>query len=328
MTGCALVCGAGGFIGGHLVKRQKREGFWVRGVDLKFHEFSESEADDFVIGDLREQSTCRAVVDRRFDEVYQLAADMGGAGYIFTGEHDADVMHNSATINLNMLAACYKRGAKKIFYSSSACMYPAYNQEDSLNPKCAEDSAYPAAPDSEYGWEKLFSERLYLAYRRNYGVQTYIARYHNIFGPEGTWTGGREKAPAAICRKVAMARSGEDIEVWGDGEQTRSFLYIDECVEGTVRLLRSNFAGPVNIGSQEMVTINQLVDLVADIAGKQIGKKHICGPLGVRGRNSDNQLIKEKLHWEPSQAVRVGLEPTYRWIETQIMRNSMQTNRT
>jgi len=286
------------------------------------------EADDFVIGDLREQSTCRAIVDRPFDEVYQLAADMGGAGYIFTGEHDADVMHNSATINLNMLDACYKRGATKIFYSSSACMYPAYNQEDSLNPKCAEDSAYPAAPDSEYGWEKLFSERLYLAYRRNYGVQTYIARYHNIFGPEGTWTGGREKAPAAICRKVAMARSGEDIEVWGDGEQTRSFLYIDECVEGTVRLLRSNFAGPVNIGSQEIISINQLVDLVADIADKQIGKKHICGPLGVRGRNSDNQLIKEKLHWEPSQAVRVGLEPTYRWIETQIMRNSMQTNRT
>jgi len=328
MTKSALVCGAGGFIGGHLVKRLKREGFWVRGVDLKFHEFSESEADDFVIGDLREQSTCRAIVDRPFDEVYQLAADMGGAGYIFTGEHDADVMHNSATINLNMLDACYKRGATKIFYSSSACMYPAYNQEDPLNPKCAEDSAYPAAPDSEYGWEKLFSERLYLAYRRNYGVQTYIARYHNIFGPEGTWTGGREKAPAAICRKVAMARSGEDIEVWGDGEQTRSFLYIDECVEGTVRLLRSNFAGPVNIGSQEIISINQLVDLVADIADKQIGKKHICGPLGVRGRNSDNQLIKEKLHWEPSQAVRVGLEPTYRWIETQIMRNSMQTNRT
>jgi GDP-D-mannose 3',5'-epimerase len=328
MTECALVCGAGGFIGGHLVKRLKREGFWVRGVDLKSHEFSESEADEFAIGDLRDQSTCRAIVDRRFDEVYQLAADMGGAGYIFTGEHDADVMHNSATINLNVLDACYKRGASKIFYSSSACMYPAYNQEDPLNPKCTENSAYPAAPDSEYGWEKLFSERLYLAYRRNYGVQTYIARYHNIFGPEGTWTGGREKAPAAICRKVAMARNGEDIEVWGDGEQTRSFLYIDECVEGTVRLLRSNFAGPVNIGSQEMVTINQLVDLVADIAGKQIGKKHIRGPLGVRGRNSDNRLIREKLHWEPSQAVRVGLEPTYRWIETQVMRNSMQPNRT
>ena len=301
MTKFSLVCGAGGFIGGHLVKRLKRDGFWVRGVDLKFPEFSETEADDFVVGDLRDQSFCRAIVDRRFDEVYQLAADMGGAGYIFTGEHDAGLMHNSATINLNVLDTCYKRSIKRVLYSSSACMYPAYNQEDPLNPKCAEDSAYPAAPDSEYGWEKLFSERLYQAYRRNYGMQTYIARYHNIFGPEGTWTGGREKAPAAICRKVAMARDAENIEIWGDGEQTRSFLYIDECVEGTVRLLRSNFAGPVNIGSQEMVTINQLVDLVADVAGKQIGKKHINGPLGVRGRNSDNRLIKEKLGWAPSQ---------------------------
>jgi nucleoside-diphosphate-sugar epimerase len=322
MTKFSLVCGAGGFIGGHLVKRLKRDGFWVRGVDLKFPEFSETEADDFVVGDLRDQSFCRAIVDRRFDEVYQLAADMGGAGYIFTGEHDAGLMHNSATINLNVLDTCYKRSIKRVLYSSSACMYPAYNQEDPLNPKCAEDSAYPAAPDSEYGWEKLFSERLYQAYRRNYGMQTYIARYHNIFGPEGTWTGGREKAPAAICRKVAMARDAENIEIWGDGEQTRSFLYIDECVEGTVRLLRSNFAGPVNIGSQEMVTINQLVDLVADVAGKQIGKKHISGPLGVRGRNSDNRLIKEKLRWEPSQPLRAGLEPTYRWIETQVMRNS------
>ena len=322
MTGCALVCGAGGFIGGHLVKWLKREGFWVRGVDLKFHEFSESEADDFVIGDLREQSTCRAIVDRPFDEVYQLAADMGGAGYIFTGEHDADVMHNSATINLNMLDACYKRGATKIFYSSSACMYPAYNQEDPLNPKCSEDSAYPAAPDSEYGWEKLFSERLYMAYRRNYGLQTHVARYHNIFGPQGTWTGGREKAPAAICRKVAMARSDDEIEVWGDGEQTRSFLYIDECVEGSIRLLRSNFTGPVNIGSEEMVTINQLVDLVADIAGKRIGKNHIRGPQGVRGRNSDNRLIKEKLCWVPTQSLRAGIEPTYQWIETQVRRNA------
>jgi nucleoside-diphosphate-sugar epimerase len=323
MVKCALVCGAGGFIGGHLVERLKRDGFWVRGVDLKFSEFSETEADDFATGDLRDQGFCRSIVDRRFDEVYQLAADMGGAGYIFTGEHDAGLMHNSAMINLNVLDTCYKRQAKKIFYSSSACMYPAYNQEDPSNPKCSEDSAYPAAPDSEYGWEKLFSERLYLAYRRNYGVQTYIARYHNIFGPRGTWTGGREKAPAAICRKVAIARSGEDIEVWGDGEQTRSFLYIDECVEGTVRLLRSNFAGPVNIGSQEMVTINQLVDLVADIAGKRIGKKHIPGPLGVRGRNSDNRLLKGKLGWEPSQPLRDGLDLTYRWIETQVLRSSI-----
>lgn len=319
----ALVCGAGGFIGCHLVKRLKHDGFWVRGVDLKFPEFSETEADDFAVGDLRDQNFCRAIVDRRFDEVYQLAADMGGAGYIFTGEHDAGLMHNSAMINLNILDACHKRDTRKIFYSSSACMYPAYNQEDPLNPKCAENSAYPAAPDSEYGWEKLFSERLYMAYRRNYGMRTYIARYHNIFGPEGTWTGGREKAPAAICRKIAMARDGEDIEIWGDGEQTRSFLYIDECVEGTVRLLRSNFAGPVNIGSQEMVTINQLVDIVADLDGKRIGKKHIPGPLGVRGRNSDNRLIREELHWAPSQPLRTGLEPTYRWIKTQAMRNSI-----
>jgi GDP-D-mannose 3', 5'-epimerase len=318
----ALICGAGGFIGGHLVKRLKGEGFWVCGADLKFHEFSETEADDFVVGDLRDQGFCRAIVDRRFDEVYQLAADMGGAGYIFTGEHDADVMHNSATINLNMLDACHKRDIKKIFYSSSACMYPAYNQEDPLNPNCSEDSAYPAAPDSEYGWEKLFSERLYMAYHRNYGLQTRIARYHNIFGPEGTWTGGREKAPAAICRKVAMARSGDEIEVWGDGEQTRSFLYVDECVEGTVRLLRSIFTSPVNIGSEEMITINQLVDLVADIAGKQIAIKHILGPQGVRGRNSDNRLIREKLGWAPSQPLRAGLEKTYGWIEQQVNRNS------
>lgn len=322
MAKFALVCGAGGFIGGHLVKRLKRDGYWVRGADLKFHEYSETEADDFVVGDLRDQGFCRAIVDRRFDEVYQLAADMGGAGYIFTGEHDADVMHNSATINLNMVDVCHKRDIKKIFYSSSACMYPAYNQNDPSNPNCAEDSAYPAAPDSEYGWEKLFSERLYLAYRRNFRLQTHVARYHNIFGPEGTWTGGREKAPAAICRKVALARSGDEIEVWGDGEQTRSFLYVDECVEGTVRLLRSAFAGPVNIGSEEMVTINQLVDVVAHIAGKRIGKQHIPGPQGVRGRNSDNRLIKEKLGWEPTHSLRAGLEATYRWVEQQVSRNS------
>jgi len=294
----------------------------TRGVDLKSHEFSEAEADDFVIGDLRDQNTCRAILDRRFDEVYQLAADMGGAGYIFTGEHDADLMHNSATINLNILDVCRKRDVRKIFYSSSACMYASYNQEDPSNPNCSEDSAYPAAPDSEYGWEKLFSERLYLAYRRNFGLQTHIARYHNVFGPEGTWTGGREKAPAAICRKIAMTQSGGEIEVWGDGEQTRSFLYIDECIEGTVRLLRSDFAGPVNIGSEEMVTINQLVDLVADIAGKRLRKKHVPGPQGVRGRNSDNRLIKEKLQWAPNQSLRAGLESTYRWIEQQVSGNS------
>jgi len=318
----ALVCGAGGFIGGHLVKRLKREGFWVRGVDLKFNEHAETEADDFVVGDLRDQAFVRSVVDRNFDEVYQLAADMGGAGYIFTGEHDAEIMHNSATINLNMLDALHKRNIKRVFYSSSACMYPEHNQLDPENPNCAEDSAYPANPDSEYGWEKLFSERLYLSYGRNYGMQVRVARYHNIFGPEGTWDGGKEKAPAAVCRKIAAASDGDEIEIWGDGEQTRSFLYIDECLEGTTRLLRSNFTGPVNIGSDEMVTINQLVDIVADIAGKKLGKRHIPGPLGVRGRNSDNRLIAEKLGWAPGATLKAGLEPTYAWIERQMMRNT------
>src|SRR3984893_1549040 len=262
MVKSALVLGAGGFIGGHLTQRLKGEGFWVRGVDLKFPEYREVEADDFLVGDLRDQDTCRLVVDRRYNEVYQLAADMGGAGYIFTGEHDAEVMHNSATINLNVLEACRKRNVPLIFYSSSACMYPEHNQMDPSNPNCAEDSAYPAAPDSEYGWEKLFSERLYLAYQRNHGIQARIARYHNIFGPQGTWNGGREKAPAAICRKVAEARNGGQIEVWGDGQQTRSFLYIDECMEGIRRLMDSDFTGPVNIGSDEMVTINQLAMII------------------------------------------------------------------
>lgn len=318
----ALVCGAGGFIGGHLVKRLKREGFWVRGVDLKFHEYAESEADDFVIGDLRDPYFVKNVIDRRFDEVYQLAADMGGAGFIFTGENDADIMHNSATINLNVLDTAYKRSIKRIFYSSSACMYPAYNQEDPDNPNCAESSAYPAAPDSEYGWEKLFSERLYLTYARCRGMEARVARYHNIFGPEGTWTGGREKAPAAMCRKIANAGNPGEIEIWGDGKQTRSFLYVDECVEGTTRLMRSDFAGPVNIGSEEMVTINQLAYLVAEIAGKSIELNHIPGPTGVRGRNSDNRLIKEKLDWAPSRALREGLETTYEWIERQVRRNA------
>jgi GDP-D-mannose 3',5'-epimerase len=319
----AIVCGAGGFIGGHLVKRLKREGYWVRGVDIKFNEYGETEADDFAVGDLRDQAFCRSIIDRKFDEAYQLAADMGGAGYIFTGEHDADVMHNSATINLNVLDALYKRRAERVFYSSSACMYPAHNQEDPNNPLCAEGTAYPANPDSEYGWEKLFSERLYLAYRRNYGIQTFVARYHNVFGPYGTWTGGREKAPAAICRKIAMAKSGSEIDVWGDGQQTRSFLYVDECLEGTTRLIRSGFPGPVNIGSEEMVTINQLVDIVADIAGKRIIKHHITGPQGVRGRNSDNRLISRELQWTPTLPLRHGLEQTYAWIETQVHSNSL-----
>jgi nucleoside-diphosphate-sugar epimerase len=314
----ALVCGAGGFIGGHLVKMLKKEGLWVRGVDLKYPEFSGTAADDFVIGDLRDQYLCRNIVDMRFDEVYQLAADMGGAGFVFTGEYDADIMHNSATINLNMLDACYKRNIKRIFYSSSACMYPEYNQIDPDNPKCSEDSAYPAAPDSEYGWEKLFSERLYLAYHRNYDMEVRIARYHNIFGPKGTWTGGREKAPAALCRKVAMAKENGEIEIWGDGKQTRSFLYIDECLEGTIRLMRSDFTGPVNIGSEEMVTINQLAETIMDIAGKKLSIKHIPGPLGVRGRNSDNKLIKEKLGWAPSVPLKDGLKITYAWVKEQV----------
>jgi GDP-D-mannose 3',5'-epimerase len=314
----ALVCGAGGFIGSHLVKRLKAEGFWVRGVDLKFPEFGETAADDFLIGDLRDPVICREITDRRFDEVYQLAADMGGAGYIFTGEHDADVMHNSATINLNMVEACRRRNVKRVFYSSSACMYPAYNQEDPNNPNCAESSAYPAAPDSEYGWEKLFSERLYLAYGRNHGMECRVARFHNIFGPEGTWTGGKEKSPAAICRKVAEAKVGGEIEMWGDGNQTRSFLYIDECIEGVLRLTRSPHTGPFNIGSEEMVTINQLAALVMDIAGKRLSIRHIPGPTGVRGRNSDNRLIRETLGWAPSKSLRDGMEKTYAWISEQV----------
>lgn len=313
-----LVCGAGGFIGSHMVKRLKKEGYWVRGVDLKYPEFSETVADDFVIGDLRDPAVCRAVVDRRLNEVYQFAADMGGAGFVFTGENDADIMHNSALINLNMLEACHRRNTQRIFYSSSACMYPAHNQEDPDNPNCSEDSAYPAAPDSEYGWEKLFSERLYLAFARNYGMQVRVARYHNIFGPEGTWQGGREKAPAALSRKVAMAKDGDEIEIWGDGEQTRSFLYVDECIEGTIRLTRSDWSGPVNIGSDEMVTINQLADSIIEIAGKKLSIRHVEGPLGVRGRNSDNRLIDGKLGWKPSYSLIEGLRPTYKWIAKQV----------
>lgn len=324
----ALVCGAGGFIGGHLVKRLKKEGFWVRGVDLKFHEYCETQADDFVIGDLRDRSVCEKVVDRKFDEVYQLAADMGGAGFVFTGENDADIMHNSATINLNMLDVCHKRNIKRIFYSSSACMYPEHNQLDPNNPMCKESSAYPANPDSEYGWEKLFSERLYLAYARNYGMEVRIARYHNIFGPEGTWDGGREKAPAAFCRKVACAKEGDTIWMWGDGKQTRSFLYVDECVEGTLRLMRSDFMGPVNIGSEEMVTINELAKIAMDIAEKEININHIEGPEGVRGRNSDNKLIKEKLGWEPNFSLKKGIELTYDWIFKQVENKTNKNNST
>jgi GDP-D-mannose 3',5'-epimerase len=318
----ALVCGAGGFIGGHLVKRLKAEGFLVRGVDLKRHEYTETEADDFMIGDLRDPYFCSHAVDRRFDEVYQLAADMGGAGFIFTGENDSDIMHYSGMINLNVLEACRRRLVRRVFYSSSACIYPAYNQLDPASPNCEESSAYPAAPDSEYGWEKLFSERLYMTYARCHGMQTRIARYHNIFGPEGTWSGGREKAPAAIARKVAMAPSDGSIEIWGDGLQTRSFLYVSECVEGTIRLMRSNYTEPVNIGSEEMVSINQLASMIMEIASKRLELRHIPGPLGVRGRNSDNRLIRRELGWAPSQRLQAGLEATYRWIERQTRSNS------
>lgn len=317
MSKTAIVCGAGGFIGGHLVKRLKEEGYWVKGVDLKTNEYDNNHADEFIIGDLRNPVVCSSLFDRNIDEVYQLAADMGGAGYIFTGEHDADVMHNSATINLNMAEVSRKNNVKKIFYSSSACMYPEYNQLDPDNPKCSEESAYPAAPDSEYGWEKLFSERLYLAYSRNYKLEVRIARFHNIFGPKGTWKGGKEKAPAAICRKVAESVNGE-VEVWGDGKQTRSFLYIDECVDAIRRLVNSNFTGPVNIGSEEMITINDLVKMVAKVAGKPITIKNIPGPTGVRGRNSDNTLIREKLNWAPSQPLVEGITKTYEWISDQI----------
>lgn len=319
----ALVCGAGGFIGSHLVNRLKREGWWVRGVDLVYPQFSKTQADDFAVGDLRDPYFCRHIFDRSFDEVYQLAADMGGAGFVFTGENDADIMHNSALINLNILEASIKRNMPKIFYSSSACIYPEYNQMDPKNPICREDSAYPANPDSDYGWEKLFSERLYLAFQRNYGIQVRIARYHNIFGPEGTWTGGREKVPAALCRKVAQAPDGGSIEVWGDGKQTRSFLYIDECLEGTIRLMRSDWSGPVNIGSEEMVTVDQLAEMIMKIAGKKLFINHIPGPQGVRGRKSDNDLIGQQLGWKPSQPLEVGLRKTYSWIAEQVAARSV-----
>ncbi len=319
-----LVAGAGGFIGSHLVKRLKMDGDWVQGVDLKYPEFGKTTADNFIIGDLRDQQIVKDVVDMPFDEVYQLAADMGGAGYIFTGEHDADVMHNSAAINLNMLERCRIAGVKKIFYSSSACMYPEYNQQDPNDPKCSEDSAYPAAPDSEYGWEKLFSERLYLAYRRNYRLNVCIARFHNIFGPEGAWNNGREKAPAAICRKVSKAEDCGEIKIWGDGKQTRSFLYIDECIEGVLRLMRSDFSGPVNIGSEEMVTINYLAEMIIRISGKNLKIKNVEGPTGVRGRNSDNSLIREKLGWSPSMKLEDGLRITYKWINAQVEKSAQK----
>jgi nucleoside-diphosphate-sugar epimerase len=314
-----LVCGAGGFIGGQLVKKLKKEGCWVRGVDIKHHEFANSPADEFIIGDLTRQEIVEKVLDQPFDEVYQLAADMGGAGYIFTGENDANLMFNSASINLNIIHQAYLKGVKKIFYSSSACIYPAYNQKDPNNPNCAESSVYPAEPDSDYGWEKLFSERLFQAFARNHGMQVRIARFHNVFGPEGTWTGGREKAPAAICRKVAEAEEGGQMEVWGDGLQTRSFLYIDECLEAVERFMNSDFEGPVNIGSEEMISLNDLAKMVMEISGKKLSiyNKPVSYE-GVRGRRSDNTLIKSKLGWAPSRPLREGMAKTYEWIAAEV----------
>jgi nucleoside-diphosphate-sugar epimerase len=321
----ALVLGAGGFIGSHIVNNLKSRGYWVRGVDAKLPEFEASNADDFVLGDLRDQYSVSMVLDIHFDEVYQLAADMGGAGYINTNLYDADVMHNSATINLNVLDAAHKIGVPKVFFSSSACVYNEHLQSNTFNPDCREESAYPAFPDSEYGWEKLFTERLFLAYNRQHGMKNKVARFHNIFGPLGTWQGGKEKSPAAICRKIAYAKSGDEIEIWGDGNQTRSFLYIDECVDGVMRLMESeSFNGPVNIGSDMMISINDLVTIVADIAGKDIRVKHIDGPQGVRGRNSNNDLIYEKLNWKPGRGASLmnGLENTYKWIEQEVQKNA------
>ena len=338
----ALVLGAGGFIGNHMVKRLKKDGYWVRGVDIKYPEFDKTLADHFVVRDLRDYGSVKEVIgyagscrdpyqtwsrafDKPFDEIYQFAADMGGAGYIFTGEHDADVMHNSATINLNVLDALkqhndqMKSNKTKVFYSSSACIYPEHNQLDPSNPNCEESSAYPANPDSEYGWEKLFSERLYMSFNRNYGIPVHIARFHNIYGPLGTWQGGKEKAPAAICRKVLT--SNNEIEIWGDGNQTRSFLYIDDCIDAVRLLMESDFMGPVNIGSEEMVSINQLVDIACEIDNKtHLVKNHIPGPTGVRGRNSDNRLIEKMLGWKPQHTLYEGLEKTYFWIESQLER--------
>ena len=341
----ALVLGAGGFIGSHMVKRLKDEGYWVRGVDLKHPEFSRHQADEFVIGDLRDKSFVNRVVEWKgyqgnffnsipykmiesFDEVYQFAADMGGAGYIFTGENDADIMHNSATINLNLLDAIVKaqrenRSTPKVFYSSSACAYPSHIQEDVDNPGLKEDDAYPANPDSDYGWEKLFSERLYLAYSRNHDIPVRVARYHNIYGPEGTWDGGKEKAPAAMCRKVASVASGETIDCWGDGEQTRSFLYIDDCLEATRRLMNSSCEEVINIGSEEMVTINELIRIAAKVADKEIKINHIDGPLGVRGRNSQNDMIREKLKWDYQYSLEEGMSLTYNWISDQVYQSQL-----
>lgn len=324
----ALVLGAGGFIASHLARYLKSKGYWVKGADLKYPEFSKTACDEFVICDLRDPIKYENLFNHEYDEIYQLAADMGGAGYLFTGENDADVMHNSALINLNTLDLCRKKNISKVFYSSSACVYPEHNQLDPDNPNCIEDSVYPAAPDSEYGWEKLFSERMYLTFEKNYGISVRIARFHNIYGPEGTWEGGKEKVPAAMCRKVAQAKDGDEIEVWGDGKQTRSFLYVDKCVEAVYKLMQSEFSEPVNIGSDEMISINGLAEMTIRLSGKKLKVKNLQGrefetkyghkcPIGVNGRNSDNNLIRQKLGWEPKAPLEEGMSQTYKWIAEQ-----------
>ena len=331
----ALVCGAGGFIGGHLVKYLKNKGYWVRGVDLKYNEWQPVHefADDFVQGDLRDINIVKQVVSEDIDEIYQLAADMGGAGFVFTGENDADIMHNSALVNLNIVHESARKKIKKVFYSSSACMYPEHNQMDPDNPNCVEESAYPANPDSEYGWEKLFSERLFLSFARNKGLEVRIARFHNIFGEYGSWTGGREKAPAAFCSKVAEAANGSTVEIWGPGTQTRSFLHVSECCEAVYRLMQSDFAGPVNIGSEEMISINNFAQMAIDISGKDLSIYNIDGeefvekyghkcPVGVNGRNSDNTLYSEKIGWVVSEPLRKGMERTFAWIKSEVEKDN------
>ena len=321
----ALILGAGGFIGSHMVNRLKSENYYVVGVDIKHPEFSKTKADKFYICDLTNKLKFNEIIsnEEKFDEIYQYAADMGGAGFIFTGENDAKIMHSSISINLNLLSIIednYKNfDGVKIFYSSSACIYPQQIQEKSSNPGLKEDDAYPADPDSEYGWEKLFSERLYLSFNKNFDLDIRIARFHNVYGPEGTWDGGKEKVPAAVCRKIAQAKKIDEIEIWGDGKQTRSFLYIDDCIEATRRLMNSNFTKPINIGSEEMVSINQLVNIVSDTANKNITINHIDGPVGVRGRNSNNELIRSVLGWDFTYSLSEGIKKTYDWIESQVL---------
>lgn len=314
----AIVLGAGGFIGSHLVKRLKNEGCWVRGVDINYPEFSPTVADEFIIGDLRNLDVVNKAILKDADEVYQLAADMGGAGYIFTGEHDADVMSNSVLINLNTARVAVQKNVKAVFYSSSACIYPKHNQMDPANPLCSEQSAYPADPDSEYGWEKLFSERLFLSYRRNYNLNVKIARYHNVYGPESNWNNGKEKVPAALCRKIAIAENNGTIDIWGDGNQTRSFLYIDDCIDATIKLIRSDKTAVYNIGSEEMISINEFAKLIMNIANKQLTINNISGPEGVRGRCSNNSLIYSDLNWKPITNLRSGIQYFYEWINIQV----------